>query len=74
MEKTILLDEIHFRRGDILIESDDYGNCKGELKIALKDFKNTGESNIIAKNKQDEVFILDYIKPYQKFNFIADNV
>ena len=108
LEKTILLDEIHFRRGDIsdtvirstknsrdkysdksfalhnaprdikrgdiLIESDDYGNYKGELEIALKDFKNTGKSNVIAKVKQDEVFILDYIKPYQRFNFIiVDN-
>lgn len=104
IEKTILLDEIHFRRGDIsdtvirstkssrdkykdksfvihnapknikrgdiLIESDEYGNYKGELEIALKDFENSGKSNVVAKIKDEEVFILDFIKPNQKFNFI----
>lgn len=105
IEKKILLDEIHFRRGDIsdtvirstknsrdkyknksfalhnarrnikrgdiLIESDEYGNYKGELQIALKNFKNSGKSNVIGKVREEEIFILDYIKPNQKFNFIV---
>ena len=107
IEKTILLDEIHSRRGDIcdtvirstrnsrdkysdrsfvlhnaprnikrgdiLIESDEYGNYKGELEIALKDFQNSGKSNVVARIKEEEVFILDFIKPNQKFNFIITN-
>ncbi|MEW8973857.1 MAG: MupG family TIM beta-alpha barrel fold protein [Tissierellaceae bacterium] len=107
VERTILLDEIHFRRGDIcdtvirstknsrdkykdrsfavhnapkyikrgdiLIESDEYGNYKGELEIALKDFENSGKSNVVAKIKEEEIFILDCIRPNQKFNFILTN-
>ena len=107
IEKAILLDEIHFKRGDIsdtvirstknsrdkycdksfpihnaprnikrgdiLIESDEYGNYKGELEIALKDFENSGKSNVVAKIKEEEVFVLDFIKPNQKFNFIVAN-
>ncbi|MCR2045342.1 MupG family TIM beta-alpha barrel fold protein [Anaerosalibacter massiliensis] len=107
IEKAILLDEIHFRRGDVsdtvirstknsrdkygdksfpihnvpknikrgdvLIESDEYGNYKGELEIALKDFENSGKSNVVARIKEEEIFILDFIKPNQKFNFIIAN-
>jgi len=107
VEKSILLDEIHFRRGDIsdtiirstknsrdkyknrsfvlhnaprnikrgdiLIESDEYGNYKGELEIALKDFINSGKSNVVARIKEEEIFILDFIKPNQKFNFIIND-
>lgn len=107
IEKRILLDEIHFRRGDIcdtvirctknsrdkyrdesfvlhntpknikrgdiIIESNKYGNYKGELEIALKDFENDGKSNVVARIKEEEIFILDFIKPNQKFNFIINN-
>ncbi len=107
IEKIILLDEIHFRRGDIcdtvirstknsrdkykdrsfpvhntcknikrgdiIIESEEYGNYKGELEIALKDFENSGKSNVVGRIREEEIFMLDYIKPNQKFNFILAN-
>lgn len=55
------------QRGDIIIESSQYGHYAGELQIALKDMKNTGMSNVVGRIKEEELFILDYIKPWQKF-------
>ncbi|UUX35175.1 DUF871 domain-containing protein [Fundicoccus culcitae] len=58
-------DTIH--RGDIVIESSYYGHYAGELQIALNDMKNSGNSNVVGRIKEAEVFILDEIKPWQKF-------
>lgn len=105
VEKDILLNELHFRRGDfndnmirstqsrvkykghrfevfntpdikrgdIVIESSEYGHYAGELQIALKDMKNTGKSNVVARVVDEEIFLLDYIKPWQKFTF-SENI
>lgn len=102
VEKSILLDELHFnrgdqsdyfirstqsrvkykghhfdifnapkviKRGDIIIESSEYGHYAGELQIALKDMVNSGKSNVVAKIREEELFLLDEIKPWQKFRF-----
>lgn len=101
VEKDILLNELHFRRGDfnnnmirstqsrvkyrghkfevfntpdikrgdVIIESSEYGHYAGELQIALNDMKNTGKSNVVGKIAEEELFLLDYIKPWQKFTF-----
>lgn len=102
IEKSIVLDELHFnrgdvneymirstqsrvkykghnfklfnvpdliKRGDIIIESSEYGHYAGELQIALKDMVNSGRSNVVGKVVEEELFILDYIKPWQKFRF-----
>ena len=58
------------KKGDIIIESSEYGHYAGELMIALKDMKNTGKSNVVGKIAEEEVFILDYMKPWQKFSFV----
>lgn len=57
-------------RGDIIIESSDYGHYAGELQIALQDMKNSGKSNVVGRIRPDQVFIIDDIKPWQKFRFI----
>lgn len=57
------------KRGDIVIESSKYGHYAGELQIALKEMKNTGMSNVVGKVCDNEIFLLDYIKPWQKFKF-----
>ncbi|WP_068268527.1 DUF871 domain-containing protein [Caviibacter abscessus] len=102
VEKSIVIDELHFnrgdqneymirstqsrvkyknhdfklfnapdviKRGDIIIESSDYGHYAGELQIALKDMENSGRSNVVGRIVENEHFILDYIKPWQKFKF-----
>ncbi|AYE34047.1 DUF871 domain-containing protein [Clostridium septicum] len=57
------------KKGDVVIESSEYGHYAGELQIALKDMVNSGKSNVVAHIKEDELFILDFIEPWQKFNF-----
>ncbi|MGO1041922.1 DUF871 domain-containing protein [Clostridioides difficile] len=57
------------KKGDIVIESSEYGHYAGELQIALNDMKNSGKSNVVGHIKDEELFILDYIKPWQKFSF-----
>lgn len=57
------------KRGDILIESSEYGHYAGELQIALKDMENSGKTNVVGKVVDIEHFILDEIKPWQKFKF-----
>lgn len=103
IEKKIVLDELHFNRGDIseyvirstqprvkykglefklfnspevikkgdiLIESSLYGHYAGEMQIALKDMKNSGKTNVVGKIKEEYIYLLDRIKPWQKFKLI----
>lgn len=57
------------KKGDIIIESSEYGHYAGELQIALNDMENSGKSNVVGKIKEEELFLIEYIKPWQKFNF-----
>lgn len=57
------------KRGDIIVESSLYGHYAGELQVALMDMPNSGRSNVVGRIVADEVFILDSIKPWQKFRF-----
>lgn len=57
------------RRGDIIVESDLYTRYAGELQVALKDMKNSGKSNVVARIVEEELFLLDYIEPWTKFSF-----
>lgn len=57
------------KKGDILIESSEYGHYAGELQIARSSMKNSGKSNVVGRIREEEVFLLDYIKPWQKFSF-----
>lgn len=57
------------KKGDVIIESSLYGHYAGELQIALNDMVNSGRSNVVARVVEDELFLLDYIKPWQKFRF-----
>lgn len=57
------------KRGDIVIESDLYKQYAGELQIALKDMSNSGKSNVVGRIREEEIFLIDYIKPWEKFSF-----
>lgn len=59
----------NIRRGDILIDNDLYGQYAGELQIALKDMENSGKTNVVGRIKEDEMILLDYLKPWDKFAF-----
>ena len=60
---------VDIKRGDILIDTDLYTRYAGELQLALKDMKNTGKTNVVGKIVNEEIFLLDYIKPWSKFSF-----
>ena len=60
------------RRGDVVIESSEYGHYAGEVQIALNDMINSGKSNVVARVAEKEIFLLDYIKPWQKFVFTKE--
>lgn len=55
------------KRGDIIIESSEYGHYAGELQIVKKDMKNSGKSNVVGKIVDEEHFLIDTLKPWQKF-------
>ena len=56
-------------KGDIIIESSLYDHYAGELQIALKLMKNSGRTSIVGKIVDEEIYLLDYIRPWQKFKF-----
>ena len=54
-------------KGDILIDSSLYGHYAGELQIALKPMKNSGRTSVVGRIVEEEIYLLDYIKPWQRF-------
>ena len=57
-------------KGDILIDSSLYGHYAGELQIALKSMKNSGRTSVVGKVVDEEIYLLDYIRPWQRFRFL----
>ncbi|MBE3640775.1 DUF871 domain-containing protein [Bacillus cereus] len=57
------------KRGDLLIDNEQYGQYKGELQIALKDMVNTGKTNVVGRIVEEEIFLLDYLQAWDKFGF-----
>lgn len=58
------------KRGDITIDNNGYERYKGELHIALQEMENSGNTNIVAAVTEEEHFLLNQMKPWQKFSFI----
>ena len=58
--------DILFERGDVLIGNQAFGKYKGELQIVLNPHEDD-RKNKVAKIKEDELFLLDYIYPWTKF-------
>lgn len=64
-----LINPKDIEKGDILIDSSLYTHYSGELQIALKPMKNSGRTSVVGKIVDEEMYLLDYIKPWQKFKF-----
>lgn len=61
------------KKGDILIDGNGYGSYTGELQIAKTDMKNNGITNVVGHIVEDEIFIIDFLKPWQRFGLrLAD--
>lgn len=56
-------------RGDVIIESSEYGHYAGELQIAKTEMENSGKSSVVGHIPEQEHFLLDIISPWQKFCF-----
>lgn len=56
-----------FTKGDILIVNDNLKHYRGELEIVLTEIPNDGERNLIARVKEEELALLDFIKPGHPF-------
>lgn len=65
--KFEVFNPVDIKRGDIIIESSLYGHYAGELQIAKNDMKNTGKTNVVGRISEDEIYLLDFIKPWEKF-------
>ena len=63
-------DREYFRNGDVVIVNDSIGRYKGEVHIARKKIRNDGTMNYAGRIKEEEMFLLDYLKYMTNFGFI----
>ncbi|MBO6046407.1 MAG: DUF871 domain-containing protein [Erysipelotrichaceae bacterium] len=59
-----------FTKGDVLVVNDNLAHYRGELEIALRDIPNDGERNLVGRVKEEEIMLLDMVKPGHHFGFI----
>lgn len=55
--------------GDITIDNDGDVRYKGELNVVLQAMPNAGTTNIVARVKEEERFLLAQIEPWETFKF-----
>ena len=55
------------KKGDVIIENSNYSRYKGELHIALLDYENEGNSNVIGRVSSNNLRFLEQIQSWQKF-------
>lgn len=60
------------RRGDVCVESSLYGHYAGEVQIAKRDMMNSGMTNVVGHVRKEELFLLDALKPWQKFQITEE--
>ncbi|QIW62484.1 DUF871 domain-containing protein [Mycoplasmopsis gallinacea] len=62
------------KKGDVVICNKNYKQYKGELQIILKDQENVllGK-NVVARIDENDLFLIDHIKPFGRFTFGKKN-
>lgn len=63
-------DQEFFHKGDVVIVNDNLAHYRGELEIVAKDMPNDGERNFVARIPEQELILLDLLKPEHPFGFI----
>jgi len=58
------------KKGDVVIGNDNFGQYKGETQVVIKDMEDDGNRNIVAKIKEEALFLLDYLEPWSSFKFV----
>ena len=56
-------------KGDILIDNYLYTKYAGELQVALLPMENSGKTNVVGRVLEQDLPLLDLLKPWQKFQF-----
>lgn len=70
-----LINPLDMKKGDIVIESSLYAHYAGELHLVLKPMENSKRSSVVGRVVDEEIFLLDFIKPWQKFKLkLRDNI
>lgn len=59
-----------FHRGDVVIVNDNLSHYRGELQIITRDMPNDGERNYIGRIPEQELILLELLKPEHPFGFI----
>ena len=59
-----------FTRGDVLVVNDNLAHYRGELEIVLTEIPNDGERNLVATVKEEDLGLLDFVKPGYHFKLI----
>lgn len=67
--KFRLINPRDMEKGDIVIESSNYAHYAGEVHVVLKHMENSERSSVVGRVVPEEIFLLDHIKPWQKFKF-----
>lgn len=57
-----------FQRGDVVVGNNSFGKYKNELQVVLEPHSDR-RKNLVARIKPEELFLLDYVKPWTKFSF-----
>ena len=61
----------YFENGDVVIINDKVGRYKAEVHIARKRIRNDGTMNYVGRIREEEMFLLDYLKYMMNFGFIT---
>lgn len=60
-----------FRRGDVLVVNENMAHYLGELEIVRTEVPNDGTRNLVGRIPDEELFLLDYIRPAHPFSFVS---
>ena len=63
-------DKEYFENGDVVILNESVPHYKGEVHIARKRIRNNGMMNYAGRIKEEEMFLLNYLKYMDNFGFI----
>lgn len=61
-----------FQVGDVVVGNDDFGKYKNELQIVLEPHSDS-RKNLVGKIPPEELIMLDFLKPWSKFQFVPNN-
>ncbi len=61
-----------FQVGDVVVGNDDFAKYKNELQIVLEPHKGFTKK-FGWKDSQEELIMLDFLKPWSKFQFVPNN-